>query len=166
LHPPGVEPGPIAWKAIILPLDQECLMMDWLLFINIYCYVANFCSKASTRTYLLVSVLPCYNLVGVIVRLVYNISTLNYGHKHDLFTTPLTSNLCFDNISTFRPHIQQVVPCEGNMQGCNLLRGAPGLRITPLFDSVGFPSYAPEGCRRNIRIEGDPRVARIAGYRL
>jgi hypothetical protein len=26
VHPPGVEPGPIAWKAIILPLDQECLM--------------------------------------------------------------------------------------------------------------------------------------------
>ena len=26
MHPPGVEPGPIAWKAIILPLDQECLM--------------------------------------------------------------------------------------------------------------------------------------------
>jgi hypothetical protein len=24
LHPPGVEPEPIAWKAIILPLDQEC----------------------------------------------------------------------------------------------------------------------------------------------
>jgi hypothetical protein len=24
MHPPGVEPGPIAWKAIILPLDQEC----------------------------------------------------------------------------------------------------------------------------------------------
>jgi hypothetical protein len=28
VHPPGVEPGPIAWKAIILPLDQECLMKD------------------------------------------------------------------------------------------------------------------------------------------
>lgn len=28
LHPPGVEPGPIAWKAIILPLDQECLMEE------------------------------------------------------------------------------------------------------------------------------------------
>jgi hypothetical protein len=27
VHPPGVEPGPIAWKAIILPLDQECSMM-------------------------------------------------------------------------------------------------------------------------------------------
>jgi hypothetical protein len=24
MHPPGVEPEPIAWKAIILPLDQEC----------------------------------------------------------------------------------------------------------------------------------------------
>ena len=29
MHPPGVEPGPIAWKAIILPLDQECLMKEW-----------------------------------------------------------------------------------------------------------------------------------------
>jgi hypothetical protein len=29
VHPPGVEPGPIAWKAIILPLDQECLMKKW-----------------------------------------------------------------------------------------------------------------------------------------
>jgi hypothetical protein len=28
VHPPGVEPGPIAWKAIILPLDQECLMKE------------------------------------------------------------------------------------------------------------------------------------------
>jgi hypothetical protein len=28
VHPPGVEPGPIAWKAIILPLDQECLMEE------------------------------------------------------------------------------------------------------------------------------------------
>jgi hypothetical protein len=25
VHPPGVEPGPIAWKAIILPLDQGCI---------------------------------------------------------------------------------------------------------------------------------------------
>ena len=23
-----LEPGPIAWKAIILPLDQECLMKE------------------------------------------------------------------------------------------------------------------------------------------
>jgi hypothetical protein len=36
LHPPGVEPGPIAWKAIILPLDQECLMKEYLLLSYIY----------------------------------------------------------------------------------------------------------------------------------
>jgi hypothetical protein len=31
VHPPGVEPGPIAWKAIILPLDQECLMIFFVI---------------------------------------------------------------------------------------------------------------------------------------
>ena len=35
MHPPGVEPGPIAWKAIILPLDQECLMKKWVVMKNI-----------------------------------------------------------------------------------------------------------------------------------
>jgi hypothetical protein len=96
--------------------------------------------------------------VGVIVRLGHDTSTFDYGHKHDLFARPLTSNLCFDNISTFWPQIQQVVPYDENMQVCNLLRGTPGLPITPLIDSVDFPSYAPEGCRRDIRIEGDPAL--------
>jgi hypothetical protein len=35
VHPPGVEPGPIAWKAIILPLDQECLMEEFQFMHNI-----------------------------------------------------------------------------------------------------------------------------------
>ena len=35
MHPPGVEPGPIAWKAIILPLDQECLMNKSFILLNI-----------------------------------------------------------------------------------------------------------------------------------
>jgi hypothetical protein len=35
VHPPGVEPEPIAWKAIILPLDQECLMKESKININI-----------------------------------------------------------------------------------------------------------------------------------
>ncbi len=35
MHPPGVEPGPIAWKAIILPLDQECSLVwfDYEIFL-------------------------------------------------------------------------------------------------------------------------------------
>jgi hypothetical protein len=28
VHCPGVEPEPIAWKAIILPLDQQCGWRD------------------------------------------------------------------------------------------------------------------------------------------
>ena len=24
MHPPGLEPGSTAWKAVIIPLDQEC----------------------------------------------------------------------------------------------------------------------------------------------
>jgi hypothetical protein len=36
MHPPGVEPGPIAWKAIILPLDQECFDENMTLdYVNI-----------------------------------------------------------------------------------------------------------------------------------
>jgi hypothetical protein len=40
VHPPGVEPGPIAWKAIILPLDQECLME----MIEISCNIMLLCN--------------------------------------------------------------------------------------------------------------------------
>ena len=40
LHPPRVELGPIAWKAIILPLDQECLISDcWLMFLDKIYYI-------------------------------------------------------------------------------------------------------------------------------
>jgi hypothetical protein len=42
VHPPGVEPGPIAWKAIILPLDQECLMEECVLNDLISCVQAPF----------------------------------------------------------------------------------------------------------------------------
>ena len=45
VHPPGVEPGPIAWKAIILPLDQECLMKEWVLYDSISCVEIPFLSR-------------------------------------------------------------------------------------------------------------------------
>ena len=30
LHRPGIEPGPPAWQASILPLNQRCFMKDKL----------------------------------------------------------------------------------------------------------------------------------------
>jgi hypothetical protein len=38
LHPPGVEPEPIAWKAIILPLDQECFDEVSIELVNLFIY--------------------------------------------------------------------------------------------------------------------------------
>jgi hypothetical protein len=47
LHPPGVEPEPIAWKAIILPLDQECFddISRKLIKILIYGKMPDVCEK-------------------------------------------------------------------------------------------------------------------------
>jgi hypothetical protein len=50
VHPPGVEPGPIAWKAIILPLDQECLMKK-LGFSNIISHIKKHIAASRTRRY-------------------------------------------------------------------------------------------------------------------
>ena len=36
LHRPGVEPGPIAWKAIILPLDHRSDLYKGLAFLHTY----------------------------------------------------------------------------------------------------------------------------------
>ena len=39
MHRPGIEPGPPAWQASILPLNQRCLDTNNSLSSNIYLYV-------------------------------------------------------------------------------------------------------------------------------
>ena len=62
LHRPGIEPGPPAWQASILPLNHRCYMTNSLQ----KCYLLGFCVFAIGASLMAISLLvpTCANLLG------------------------------------------------------------------------------------------------------